>query len=178
MERTSQVGLNETSNVDSPREVPAILKFKPPTFVLLPPKSAEPQESNHSYYFLRNLRSPSFFHRKNMFSLLKKTPFSLEKGKKPLLIWKKDIFYPFFTLSSSSPIYIAATTIPSTKVVAAVVTVVTVEAIAAKPSPSLNLMGQSSLVIAYFVHSLLLFLLSVIAVLVVVKDRVIPSLVV
>ena len=70
-------------------KVVVILKFKPPTFVLPPPQNTAQQKSNHSSSSLSNPGSPSFFPKKNMFSLSKTTPFVLEKQN-------------FFTLHSSS----------------------------------------------------------------------------
>ena len=74
----------------------AIIKFKPPTFVLpplkdiVPPlKDIVPPKNNHMTYSPRNSGSSSFLPRKNLFSLSKTTPFCLEKGN-------------LFTLPSSS----------------------------------------------------------------------------
>ena len=73
----------------SQEKVHIIIKFKPPTFVLPPPKDIVPPKNNHSTSSLSNLGFPYFLPKNNLFSLSKTTPTCLEKGNS-------------FTLPSSS----------------------------------------------------------------------------
>ena len=61
-------------------KIPAIIKFKPLTFILPPPKDIVPLRNNHLTSSLRNSRSSPFLPKNNFFSLSKTTSFCSKKG--------------------------------------------------------------------------------------------------
>ena len=79
-------------------KVPAIIKFKPLTFVLSPPKDIVLSKNNHSTSPPSNLEFPFFFPQMNLFSLSKTTP--LVWGKETILLY---IFHLLLPPSKSSP---------------------------------------------------------------------------
>ena len=71
----------------------AIIKFKPPTFVLPHSKDVVPSKNNHPTSSPSNLGTSSFLPKNNIFSLSKTAPSYLEKGNSFTL--------PFSSLYSS-----------------------------------------------------------------------------
>ena len=76
----------------------ATIKFKPPTFVIPPPKDIVLLKNNYSISPLSNLGFPSFLPKKNLF-FSKTTPMCLEKGNSLLYL----LLPPFPPSSPSSP---------------------------------------------------------------------------
>ena len=102
-------------------KVPAILKFKPPTFTFLPLQNIVPPKNNRPP---SNSRSSSFLLKKNLFSLFKTTPFGLEKGKITFFYLEKR---NFFTLPPSSSFFSLHTVNAAVTVKVAKDTVVIIE---------------------------------------------------
>ena len=131
--RTSKVKSNRIrKQLLIPQEkVPTIINFKPPTFIISPPKDIVSPKNNHSTSYPSNPGSSYFLSKKNLFSLSKITPFGLEKGKITSLDLQKGNFFTF----PPSSFFLSIPTVSTSKVVVIAATIIGDDAACDAPKP-------------------------------------------
>ena len=96
MARTSQVGSNKETIVDSRRKVAAIIKFKPPTFILPSPKDSVPPKNNHLDFFFKQPNVIFFPSQKETIFTFQNKPYWFgEMKKNPFLFGRRKYFLLF-----------------------------------------------------------------------------------